>query len=74
MPLEVSLPDLIRLGFVKEDDAMEEIGEQILSMETERFTVPEVLFHPSDIGMNQAGITEATWQSLSELSEIEIGQ
>ena len=69
------LPDFQKLmrGFVKDDDAMDEPGEQFLTMETERFSVPEVLFHPSDIGMNQAGVSEATWQSLSELSELEIG-
>jgi len=69
------LPDFQKVmrGFLKEDDAMDEPGEQTLSMETERFAVPEVLFHPSDIGMNQAGLTEATAQSLSELSEIEMG-
>ena len=69
------LPDFQKLmrGFVKGDDAMEEPGEQILAMESERFAVPEVLFHPSDIGMDQAGVGEATWQSLSELSEIELG-
>lgn len=69
------LPDFQKVmrGFIKEDDAMEEPGEQILTMEVERFSVPEVLFHPSDIGMGQAGIGEATWQSLRELSEVEIG-
>eukprot|EP01035_Chromulina_nebulosa_P038115 gene38115-51475_t len=36
-------------------------------METERFAVPELLFQPSDIGINQAGIVEATWQSLQKL-------
>jgi len=69
------LPDFQRImrGFVKEDDAMEEIGEQILTMETERFAVPEVLFHPSDIGMNQAGICEAMSQCIAELSDVELG-
>ena len=36
-------------------------------MDTERFAVPELLFQPSDIGINQAGIVEATWQSLQKL-------
>ena len=69
------LPDFQRImrGFVKEDDAMEELGEQILTMETERFAVPEVLFHPSDIGMNQAGICEAMNQCIAELSDVELG-
>jgi len=27
----------------------------VLSVNNERFMVPEALFHPSDIGMHQAG-------------------
>jgi actin-related protein 6 len=34
-------------------------------MNNERITVPEVLFHPSDIGVNQAGIVETILQSIS---------
>jgi actin-related protein 6 len=60
-------------GYVKEDDAEVEAGEQILGLDTERFSVPEVLFHPSDVGMAQAGIAEATWQSLQEMNQVEMG-
>ena len=28
----------------------------------ERFTVPEILFHPSDIGINEAGVPEMLTQ------------
>lgn len=28
-------------------------------MTNERFTIPEVIFSPSDIGINQAGIAES---------------
>ena len=41
-------------------------------MESERFSVPEVLFHPSDIGMEMAGISEATWQGLSKLDDVNL--
>lgn len=41
-------------------------------METERFAVPELLFNPCDIGLNQAGIAEATWQSLSDIQNVRI--
>ena len=70
-----SLPDFnqVMRGFVKEDDAEIEQGEQVLGMEIERFCVPEVLFNPSDVGMTQAGISEATWQSLEELNQVEMG-
>ncbi len=43
-------------------------------METERFAVPELLFYPSDIGLEQAGISEATAQSMQALSMSEAGQ
>ena len=32
--------------------------EQVVRIANERFTVPEVLFRPSDIGINEAGISE----------------
>ena len=43
-----------------------EIGEadQVLKMNNERFQIPELLFHPSDIGMKQAGIAEAISQAI----------
>lgn len=44
---------------------------QVLAMEIERFAVPEVLFNPSDIGLDMAGIAEATWQSLQSLGPVE---
>lgn len=39
-------------------------AEQILLMNNERFMIPEVLMHPSDIGLDQAGIPEAITQSV----------
>ena len=51
-----------RRGYMK--SAAESVGrpasdsEQILRMNNERFAVPELLFHPSDIGIHQAGIPE----------------
>jgi actin-related protein 6 len=38
--------------------------EQVLPMHNERITVPEALFQPSDVGIRQAGIAEAVFQSL----------
>jgi len=43
---------------------------QILPMSVERFTVPEILFRPSDIGMNQLGIAEAIVQSIQACDPI----
>ncbi|XP_018327820.1 actin-related protein 6 [Agrilus planipennis] len=56
------LPDFnnIRRGYVqKPEDSSVPEGCQILRLNNERFTVPELLFHPSDIGMDTMGIAEA---------------
>jgi actin-related protein 6 len=45
----------------------ETLSEDALVLGNERFTVPEILFTPSDIGMKQAGITDMILQSLSVL-------
>jgi actin-related protein 6 len=34
-------------------------------MTNERISIPELLFHPSDIGLNQGGIIESIIQSVS---------
>ncbi len=38
--------------------------QQVLSMEVERFVVPEVLFRPSDVGLRQAGLPEAVVEAV----------
>ncbi|KAJ1974800.1 Actin- protein 6 [Dimargaris verticillata] len=38
---------------------------QTLYMDNERFTVPELLFHPSDIGIGQKGLAEAIVESVT---------
>ncbi|CAJ2504624.1 Uu.00g120180.m01.CDS01 [Anthostomella pinea] len=44
-----------------------ETSEDVLTLRNERFTVPELLFHPSDIGMRQSGIADLVFQSLRVL-------
>lgn len=44
-----------------------EAAEDILTLRNERFTVPELLFNPSDIGMRQSGIAQLVMESLSSL-------
>ncbi|KAI5860898.1 Actin/actin-like protein [Durotheca rogersii] len=44
-----------------------ESSEDVLTLRNERFTVPELLFHPSDIGMRQPGIADLVMQSLRVL-------
>ncbi|CAO3608288.1 unnamed protein product [Mucor hiemalis] len=39
-------------------------SEQVLAMNNERFMIPEILMHPSDVGLDQAGIPEAIAQSV----------
>ncbi|XP_002734802.1 actin-related protein 6-like [Saccoglossus kowalevskii] len=56
------LPDFsqIKRGYVKEESSGKaKQNEQIVRMNNERFSVPEILFHPSDIGIQEMGIPEA---------------
>jgi len=39
--------------------------EQALYMNNERLSVPEILFNPMDVGMNQAGIPEVIVESIN---------
>lgn len=47
--------------------SVETSSEDFLVLGNERFTVPEILFRPDDIGMKEAGIPELIGQSLSVL-------
>lgn len=44
-----------------------EAAEDVLTLRNERFTVPELLFNPSAIGMRQSGIAQQVMDSLSSL-------
>ncbi|KAF2191009.1 Actin/actin-like protein [Zopfia rhizophila CBS 207.26] len=44
--------------------------EDILPLGNERFAVPELLFNPTDIGIQEAGLPEVILQSLSALPEV----
>uniref|UniRef100_A0A3Q3AGE7 Actin related protein 6 n=1 Tax=Kryptolebias marmoratus TaxID=37003 RepID=A0A3Q3AGE7_KRYMA len=70
------LPDFstIKKGFCKPREEMVFSGkyktsEQILRLANERFAVPEMLFHPSDIGIQEMGIPEAIVDSVQSLPE-----
>lgn len=43
--------------------------EQVLVINNERFLVPELLFSPSDIGLNQAGLAETIAASIAAVPE-----
>ncbi|XP_043981832.1 actin-related protein 6 [Gambusia affinis] len=70
------LPDFsaIKKGFCKPQEEMVfsgkyKTGEQTLRLANERFAVPEMLFHPSDIGIQEMGIPEAIADSVQSLPE-----
>lgn len=70
------LPDFssIKKGFCKPREEMVlsgkyKTGEQILRLVNERFAVPEMLFHPSDIGIQEMGIPEAIVDSIQAMPE-----
>lgn len=54
---------------------LEDAELQVLALDVERPGVGEVLFNPHDsnIGSSQAGLVDAAWQSLSQLSLVEMG-
>lgn len=58
------LPDYTTLkrGFLRDPEASSE--HQTLRLNNERFSVPEILFRPSDVGIKQMGIPEAIIDSL----------
>ncbi|KAL7885589.1 hypothetical protein AOLI_G00058840 [Acnodon oligacanthus] len=70
------LPDFssIKKGFCKPREEMNftgkyKTGEQILRVNNERFAVPEMLFHPSDIGIQEMGIPEALVNSINKMPD-----
>lgn len=79
---EFVLPDYktIKQGYAREPEPQlpqalmtdKELREQLqfIRLANERFTVPEVLFSPSDIGINQAGIPEMITQTINKCPTI----
>lgn len=69
------LPDYthIHRGFIKQKGTTSEKNsksqEQTIRLAGERISVPEVLFHPSDIGIPQMGIPEAIVHSIEKCPE-----
>ncbi|XP_012278622.1 actin-related protein 6 [Orussus abietinus] len=63
------LPDYttLRRGFLKDVEPPNE--QQTLRLNNERFAIPEILFHPSDVGIRQMGIPEAIIDSLKTCDE-----
>lgn len=62
------LPDYttIRRGFLRDIlGPDEELEQQTLRLNNERFAIPELLFNPSDVGIPQMGIPEAILHSIN---------
>lgn len=58
------LPDFttVRRGYLTEPGT--NADQQVLRMNNERFSIPEILFHPSDVGIRQMGIPETIMDCL----------
>ena len=80
--LDYVLPDGVTLtrGFARPHDPSKEAekkrklaishpdsNEIVMTLGNERYVVPEVLFHPADIGSKQPGLADCVIQSLSKL-------
>lgn len=68
------LPDHSRmnidpLGHILTKDEEVDGTEQILVMNNERISIPEMLFQPSDIGLAQAGVAEIIVQAVEAVPE-----
>lgn len=63
------LPDYttLRRGFLKNPEVSNE--QQAVRLSNERFAIPEILFHPSDVGIRQMGIPEAIIDCLKACEE-----
>lgn len=65
---EYVLPDCttIRRGYLQQPGNVKKDNDyQVLRLNNERFAVPEVLFHPNDLGIPEMGIAEATIEAIN---------
>ncbi|KAJ7093825.1 actin-related protein Arp6 [Mycena belliarum] len=68
---EYVLPDLTKskAGKIREPDDIPLDTDQVLTMANERFTVPEIIFRPDDIGLERSGLAETIATSISLLPD-----
>ncbi|KAJ2917005.1 hypothetical protein MD484_g3425, partial [Candolleomyces efflorescens] len=68
---EYILPDLSRnkQGRIRKPNDIVSDEDQVLVMNNERFVVPELIFRPDDIGLDQAGLPETIAHCISLLPE-----
>ncbi|KAK9458903.1 actin family [Lipomyces oligophaga] len=76
LSIEYVLPRATATGFkqghIREVSENRDPDDQILTLANERFSVPEILFHPSDIGLQQAGLAEAIMQSVAAVPDPDV--
>lgn len=65
------LPDysVVKRGFIKKLGDKTNLDQQMIRMNNERISIPELLFYPSDCGVNQIGISHAIFHSIECLPE-----
>ncbi|CAG2100522.1 unnamed protein product [Medioppia subpectinata] len=66
------LPDytVLKRGYVRDPNDKTPITDhQVIRMNNERFQVPELLFHPSDVGIDQMGISHTIDHSINTIPE-----
>lgn len=69
---EYVLPDCttIKRGYLQPYGTAKKTDEyQVLKLNNERFAVPELLFHPSDIGISQMGVSETIIDAINACPE-----
>ncbi|KAJ7219661.1 actin-related protein Arp6 [Mycena haematopus] len=68
---EYVLPDLTKskAGKIRQPDDIPLDTDQVLTMGNERFSVPEIIFHPDDIGLEQSGLPQTIATSISLLPD-----
>ncbi|KAJ7466005.1 actin-related protein Arp6 [Mycena latifolia] len=68
---EYVLPDLTKskAGRIRRPDDIPLDTDQVLSMANERFTVPEIIFRPDDIGLERTGLAGTIAASIALLPE-----
>lgn len=62
------LPDFVNLTrgqIVERMPPSEEM--QMIELSVERFTLPELIFHPTNVGIQQAGVVETVLQVLADI-------
>lgn len=73
---EYVLPDFtsIKRGYLRAPVSSKSTDDQqLLRLTNERFTIPELLFHPSDVGIRQMGLAEVIFDACKACPEKALG-